>query len=42
MALKLDYPGLIGVTLVVAVVYIIVNFVVDILYGILDPRIRIG
>ncbi len=42
MALKLDYPGLIGVTLVVAVVYIIVNFFVDILYGILDPRIRVG
>lgn len=42
MALKLDYPGLIGVTLVVAVVYIIVNFIVDVLYGILDPRIRIG
>lgn len=42
MALKLDYPGLIGVTLVVAVVYIIVNFVVDVLYGILDPRIRVG
>ncbi len=42
MALKLDYPGLIGVTLVVAVVYIIVNFFVDVLYGILDPRIRIG
>lgn len=42
MALKLDYPGLIGVTLVVAVVYIIVNFFVDVLYGILDPRIRVG
>jgi len=42
MALKLDYPGLIGVTLVVAVVYIIINFLVDVLYGILDPRIRIG
>jgi peptide/nickel transport system permease protein len=42
MALKLDYPGLIGVTLVVAVVYIIVNFFIDILYGILDPRIRVG
>ncbi len=42
MALKLDYPGLIGVTLVVAVVYIIINFIVDILYGILDPRIRVG
>ncbi len=42
MALKLDYPGLIGVTLVVAIVYIIVNFFVDVLYGVLDPRIRVG
>lgn len=42
MALKLDYPGLIGVTLVVAVIYIIVNFFVDVLYGLLDPRIRVG
>lgn len=42
MALKLDYPGLIGVTLVVAIVYIIVNFIVDVLYGVLDPRIRVG
>jgi peptide/nickel transport system permease protein len=42
MALKLDYPGLLGVTLVVAVGYIIVNLCVDILYGVLDPRIRVG
>jgi peptide/nickel transport system permease protein len=42
MALKLDYPGLLGVTLVVAVGYIVVNLIVDILYGILDPRIRVG
>ncbi len=42
MALKLDYPGLLGVTLVVAVAYITVNLIVDILYGILDPRIRVG
>ena len=39
-ALKLDYPGLLGVTLVVAVVYVLVNLAVDIVYGILDPRIR--
>ncbi|MDP9364802.1 MAG: ABC transporter permease [Chloroflexota bacterium] len=39
-ALKLDYPGLLGVTLVVAVVYVLVNLLVDIVYGILDPRIR--
>ena len=39
-ALKLDYPGLLGVTLVVAVVYVLVNLLIDIVYGILDPRIR--
>jgi peptide/nickel transport system permease protein len=42
MALKLDYPGLLGVTLFVAVAYIVVNLCVDILYGFLDPRIRAG
>ncbi len=42
MALKVDYPGLLGVTLFVAVAYITVNLIVDILYGFLDPRIRIG
>lgn len=41
-ALKLDYPGLLGVTLFVATVYVVVNFTVDIVYGILDPRIRIS
>ncbi|HEX2280410.1 MAG TPA: ABC transporter permease [Thermomicrobiales bacterium] len=41
-ALKLDYPGLLGVTLFVASMYVLVNFVVDIVYGILDPRIRIS
>lgn len=39
-ALKLDYPALLGVTLVVAVVYVSINLVVDVLYGLLDPRIR--
>jgi peptide/nickel transport system permease protein len=42
MALKVDYPGLLGVTLFVAVAYIFVNLIVDILYGFLDPRIRAG
>ena len=41
-ALKLDYPGLLGVTLFVASVYVFVNLMVDIVYGILDPRIRIS
>jgi peptide/nickel transport system permease protein len=39
-ALKLDYPALLGVTLVVAIIYVIVNLLVDIAYALLDPRIR--
>jgi peptide/nickel transport system permease protein len=30
-----------GVGLFVAIVYISVNFVVDVLYGVIDPRIRV-
>ncbi len=41
-ALGLDYPGLLGVTLFVAVAYILFNLIVDIIYGVLDPRIRIS
>ena len=41
-ALKLDYPGLLGVTLFVAAAYVLVNFIVDVIYGLLDPRIRIS
>jgi peptide/nickel transport system permease protein len=41
-ALKLDYPALFGVTLFVALAYVLVNLFVDVLYGILDPRIRVG
>lgn len=39
-ALNLDLPAIMGVTIVVAVIYIGINFVVDILYGLIDPRIR--
>ncbi len=39
-ALKLDYPALLGVTLIVATIYVLVNLFVDIVYGLLDPRIR--
>ena len=30
-----------GVSIFVAVVYVVVNFVVDVLYGVIDPRIRV-
>jgi len=35
-----DYPVVQGVILVVAVVVVISNLVIDILYGWLDPRIQ--
>lgn len=37
---SLDIPAILGVTLVAALVYSIVNLVVDIVYAYLDPRIR--
>jgi peptide/nickel transport system permease protein len=40
-AVNLDVPAIAGVSLFVAVVYITVNFVVDVLYGVIDPRIRV-
>lgn len=40
--MKLDYFAIMGVTVVVATIYVFVNFVVDIIYSILDPRISIG
>jgi peptide/nickel transport system permease protein len=40
-AVTLDLPSIMGVGLFVAVVYISINFVVDVLYGVIDPRIRV-
>lgn len=41
-ATKLDLPAILGVTLLIAVVYVVVNLITDIIYGVLDPRIRVG
>lgn len=41
-AIKLDFAGILGVTLIIAVAYIVFNLIVDILYGVLDPRIRLS
>lgn len=38
--LYLDYPVIMGFTLLIAVVYLIVNFVVDLLYTWLNPQIQ--
>ena len=36
-----DLPVVMGATLIFACIFVIINIVVDILYGILDPRVRI-
>lgn len=38
----LDLPAIMGVSLFVAVVYTAVNLMVDLLYGVIDPRIRVS
>lgn len=40
-AMEANYPAIMGVTLLIALVYNIVNFLVDISYGFFDPRIRL-
>lgn len=37
---NVDVPAVLGVTLVVALIYSVVNLVVDVLYAYLDPQIR--
>ncbi len=37
-----DYIVIQGVILVVAIVYVVVNLIVDVSYAVLDPRIRLG
>lgn len=37
-----DFPAIMGVSLLIAAIYVGVNFVVDLLYYFLDPRIRLA
>jgi len=39
-AANLDYPAIQGGTLLIAFIYVLLNLAVDILYGVLDPRVR--
>ncbi|THV21745.1 ABC transporter permease [Glycomyces paridis] len=36
-----DYPALMGFILVIAVSYVVLNLIVDLSYGLLDPRVRV-
>ena len=37
-----DFPSIIGVALLIALNYLVINTVVDILYGVIDPRVRLS
>ncbi|MEP6616117.1 MAG: ABC transporter permease, partial [Ginsengibacter sp.] len=37
---KLDYPVVMGSVLLSAVIFVFINIVADVLYGVIDPRIR--
>lgn len=38
-AAALDFPAIMGITLVVAVTYLVINLLIDISYALLDPRV---
>jgi peptide/nickel transport system permease protein len=37
-----DFPAIMGVTLVTAIIYLAINLVVDVLYAVLNPQVRLG
>ena len=37
----LDFSVIMGVTLITAVIFLIANLIVDILYAVIDPRVRL-
>ena len=39
-SVNLDFPSLMGTTLMIALIYMVLNLVVDVLYAFIDPRIR--
>jgi peptide/nickel transport system permease protein len=39
-SINLDYPALTGTTILIAIIYTLVNLGVDLLYSVIDPRIR--
>jgi peptide/nickel transport system permease protein len=39
---KLDYPVVMGSVLLSAFIFVLINILADVLYGVVDPRVRIG
>lgn len=40
--LKLDFPMIQGTILFSAIIFVIINFLVDILYALIDPKVKLG
>ncbi|MEM3631135.1 MAG: ABC transporter permease, partial [Nitrososphaerota archaeon] len=38
--LTLDYPAILGTTLLTTIVYVIINLIVDIVYAYINPKIK--
>jgi peptide/nickel transport system permease protein len=38
----LDFPAIMGVALLTASIFVVLNLIVDVLYGVLNPQIRLG
>jgi ABC-type dipeptide/oligopeptide/nickel transport system permease component len=41
-ALNIDTAGIMGFTMLTAIIYVLANLIVDIIYAQLDPRVRLG
>lgn len=39
-AVSLDFPAISGVALLIAFIYVVINLIIDLLYGVIDPRVR--
>jgi peptide/nickel transport system permease protein len=37
-----DYPEVVGIVLVISIAFVVINLVVDLLYAVIDPRVRHG
>ena len=37
-----DYPVLQGYILFIALIFSLINLIVDVLYGVIDPRVRVS
>jgi peptide/nickel transport system permease protein len=38
--IRRDYPVIQGALLAVAMIYVVINFLIDLLYTVLDPRVK--